>query len=144
MSDETENTRRASDKRQDDIERLIAIEDDPKQRALMIVLQSINRSLIANTISTQSTQIEVEQHRKDFVVHLANFERHAMNEESIMNRGRGAWMVLSTVLTLAQGVAVYGWNASRNEIESMKATAAAAQIMHEQLLGRINYLEKTK
>ena len=53
-------------------------------------------------------------------------------------------MVLATVLTLAQGVAVYGWNASRNEIESMKATAAAAQIMHEQLLGRINFLEKTK
>lgn len=144
MSDETDNTRRASDRQQDEIDKLIRRENDPERRELMLVLQNINRSLIANTISTQQTQAEVEKHRQDFMVHLRNFEAHAMNEEAIMNRGRGAWMVLATVLTLAQGVAVYGWNASRNEIESMKATAAAAQIMHEQLLGRINFLEKTK
>lgn len=144
MSDENENTRRASDKRQDDIERLIAIEDDPKQRALMIVLQSINRSLIANTISTQSTQIEVEQHRKDFVVHLANFERHAMNEEAIMNKGRGAWWVMAFVLSIVQAIAIYGWKESRDEIDSMKSAAHAAELLHQKLGNRIEYLEKSK
>lgn len=144
MSDETENTRRASDKRQDDIERLIAIEDDPKQRVLMIVLQSINRSLIANTISTQNTQIEVEQHRKDFVVHLTNFERHTMNEEAIMQRGRGIWTVLSIVLLLAQGVVAYGWNAFRDEIDTMKSAAHAAELLHQKLGSRIEQLERPK
>ena len=144
MSDETENTRRASDRQQDEIDKLIRRENDPERRELMLVLQNINRSLIANTISTQQTQIEVEKHRQDFVVHLRNFEAHAMNEDAIMNRGRGAWMVLATVLTIAQAVAVYGWKASRDEIEAMKADAVAAKVLHERLVGRLNQLERPK
>ncbi len=144
MSEESELTRRASDKRQDDIERLIANEDDPKQRGLMIVLQSINRSLIANTISTQSTQLEVEKHRQEFMQHLNNFEKHAMNEEAIMNKGKGAWWVLSAVLMVAQSFVIYAWRDSRIEIESMKASAIESELLHGKLKSRIEYLEKAK
>lgn len=136
MNEESETKRRA-DKRQDEIEKLISAENDPKQRALMIVLQSINQSLIANTICTQGIQSDVTQHRKDFVT-------HAMNEEALINKGKGAWWVMATVLTILQGVVIYGWNASRNEIETMKSQAVEAQLIHQKLVGRITHLEQTK
>ncbi len=144
MTDETEQNRRASDKRQDEIDKLISEENDPKQRALMIVLQSINRSLIANTMCTQGIQSDVTQHRADFVVLLRNFDTHAMKEEALINKGRGAWFVIAIVLSIAQALLLYGWNASRNEIEEMKSVAAAAQLTHEKLIGRITHLEQTK
>jgi len=144
MTEETELNRRASDKLQTDIDLSIAAENDPRQRALLIILQSINRSLIANTRATQDTQIEVEKHRQDFMVHLRNFESHAMNEEALLNKGRGAWFIVAIVLSIAQSLLLYGWNASRNEIEAMKAQAVAAQITHEKLMGRLSHLEKSK
>ncbi len=133
-----------NEKVQHDIDSLIASEDDPKQRALLIVLQAINRSLIANTIATQQTQTDVEKHRADFSVHLKNFEAHAVNEEAIMNKGKGAWAILAVVLSLAQAIAIYGWQTSRTEIEAMKAEAHLAEVTHLKLQARIEQLEKAK
>jgi hypothetical protein len=144
MTDETEKTRRASDKVQNDIDALIAAENDPKQRALMIVLQSINRSLIANTLATQGIQIDAEHTRKDLATHLVNFQAHAVNEEAIMNKGKGAWWILSAALALAQGFAIYAWRESRAEIDAMQAQAQSALILHEKMINRIETLEKAK
>lgn len=133
-----------NEKVQHDIDSLIASENDPKQRALMIVLQSINRSLIANTIATQQTQTDVEKHRADFSVHLKNFEAHAVNEEAIMNKGKGAWVILSVVLSLAQALVLYGWNVSRAETEVLKARVYVAEMEQVKSRARIEQLEKAQ
>lgn len=145
MSNEDhDHQRRAADKVQDDIDSLIAAENDPKERAILIVLQSINRSLIANTISTQAAHLDLLKHRSEFVEHLDNFKLHAINEEALMNRARGGWMVLAFFLTLAQGFAIYAWNSSRDEINSAKAESRAAIMAAEQNKLRLEHLEKAK
>ncbi len=133
-----------NEKVQNDIDALISGENDPGKRAVLIVLQSINRSLIANTIATERTQVDVEKHRADFSVHLKNFEAHAMNEEAIMNKGKGAWWVMAFVLSLVQVLAIYGWNSSRREIETMQAAAHDAEVTHLKMQARIDALEKGK
>ncbi len=133
-----------NEKVQNDIDALISGENDPGKRAVLIVLQSINRSLIANTIATEITQENVVKLGADFSVHLKNFEGHAMNEEMLMARGKGAWWVLSVVLATMQAIAVYGWIASRNEIDGMKAQAHDAEVTHLKMQARIDALEKGK
>ena len=133
-----------NEKVQNDIDALISSENDHSKRAVLIVLQSINRSLIANTIATQKTQGDLETHRADFAVHLDNFSKHAMNEEMIINRGKGAWAVLAVVLSFAQAFALYGWNASRNEIQLMQTEARQSELVHQKMQSRIEQLEKLK
>lgn len=144
MTEETENTRRASDKLQTDIDLSIAAENDPRQRALLIILQSINRSLIANTRATQDTANGLIEHGANFKKHLENFEKHAINEEALMNKGKGAWWVLAIVLTIAQSFIIYAWHDSKFELDAMKAEARAASILHEKMSARIEFLEKSK
>ena len=122
----------------------IAAENDPRQRALLIILQSINRSLIANTRATQDTAAGLAEHSENFKKHLSNFEQHAVNEEAIMNKGKGAWWVLTIALTIAQSFVIYAWRDSKFELDAMKTEARAASILHEKLSARIEFLEKAK
>lgn len=131
-----------TEKVQHDIDVLISAENDPARRALLIVLQNINRSLEANTIATQQTQLSLGGLRTDFGTHLKNFENHTFNEEAIMNKGRGAWWVMAFVLSVVQTIAIYGWNSSRNEIEGMKAEAHQSELTHQKMQLRIERLEK--
>ena len=133
-----------TEKVQHDIDALISAENDPARRAVLIVLNSINRSLEANTIATQQTQLSLGGLRTDFGLHLDNFEKHAMNEEAIMNKGKGAWWVMAFVLSIVQSIAIYGWNSSRQEIETMKSEAHQAELTHQKLQSRIEQLEKLK
>lgn len=131
-----------TEKVQHDIDVLISAENDPARRAVLIVLQSINRSLEANTIATKQTQGSVATLSTDFATHLKNFEVHAINEEAIMNKGKGAWRVMAYVLSVVQAVAIWGWIYSRNEIAGMKVEAHAAELVHQKLQSRIEQLEK--
>ena len=133
-----------TEKVQHDIDVLISAENDPARRAVLIVLQSINRSLEANTIATKQTQGSVATLSTDFATHLKNFENHAINEEGLMNKGKGAWRVMAYVLFAVQAVAIWGWIYSRNEIEGMKSEAHAAELTHQKLQSRIEQLEKGK
>ncbi len=133
-----------TEKVQHDIDVLISAENDPARRAVLIVLQSINRSLEANTIATQQTQLSLGGLRTDFGLHLDSFEKHTINEEAILNKGRGAWRVMAYVLSAAQAVAIWGWIYSRNEIADMKIEAHAAELTHQKMQSRIEQLEKSQ
>lgn len=131
-----------NEKVQNDIDALISLENDPGKRAVLVVLQSINRSLIANTTATEQTQSDLSKHRLDFETHLKNFESHAINEEAIMNKGKGAWWVMAFVLSMVQAIAIYGWNSSRNEIESMKASIHLSEIERLKISAKIEQQER--
>ena len=93
----THYKRRQSDSKVGDIEALIAEENDPKQRAFLIILNSINSSMVANTEATRDVADKLDSH-------LSAFETKAESDAKLLNQGRGAWRVLAWVLGTAQVV----------------------------------------
>lgn len=91
-----EPTRRSTDDANSaNIESMIAEENDPKSRALLIVLNSINNSMMANTAITREIGGKLD-------AHLSNYERHVEEQTATVNRGRGAWTVALWGLGLIQ------------------------------------------
>lgn len=113
----TEHNRRATDKLPLDIENMILQEDDLKQRAFLIVLNSINKSLMANTETIREVSEKLESH-------LENFDSHTREEDARLNKGRGAWKILAWVIGVAQVMALGIWNEARSEIKQINATLA--------------------
>ena len=136
MSDPSQN-RRESDSRALNIEAMIAEENDPKQRAFLIVMNNINVSLVTNTSTIREISEKLD-------THLTNFEAHTATEEALMNKGRGMWKILAWVLGAAQAI-VIGLSLQvkadlfslHNEVETGKITDARIEL-------RILSLEKTK
>lgn len=83
------------DRAHDKIADLIEESNDPEKRALLIVLQSINLALVANT----KTVNDIDEQLK---AHLVLFNNHSKREEAMLNKGRGAWWVMSWTLGLIQ------------------------------------------
>ena len=133
----TENPmRRETDKLASlDIEQMILSEDDPKQRAFLIVLNSINRSLIANTETIREVSEKLE-------THLEHFENHTKTEEALVNKGRGAWKVAAWVIGVAQVIGLGIWNEARTEIKDIHLALQKEQTMLMQLESRVLFVEK--
>lgn len=111
----------------DEIGELIKQENDPKTRAILMVLQSINLSLIANTKAVNDTDEQLRLHMVDFAVRTTE-------SDALVNKGKGAWHVLSAVLAIAQ--VVIGWSVFHgvSEIHELRAS-------DEVILIRLNTLE---
>lgn len=119
-----------------DIEQMIMSEDDPKQRAFLIVLNSINRSLIANTDTIRDVSNKLEEH-------LEHFETHTKAEEALVNKGRGAWWVAAWVIGGAQVIGLGIWAEARNEIKDIHLAMQKEQTMLMQLESRVLFVERT-
>ena len=130
----TETNRRFTDT-SSDINDLIMGEDDPKQRAFLIVLNSINQSLIANTHTIKDVSEKLEQH-------LTNFENHARDEEAMINKGRGMWKVAAWVIGGAQVVGLGIWNQAHGELNEIKTAVITDQATLAKHETRITVLEK--
>jgi hypothetical protein len=105
---------RATDVNNDEIGDLIRQEDDPKNRAFLIILQNINLSLIANTQTINDMDAQLRKH-------LSEFSKHTQQDAELLNKGRGAWRVLSSVLVAVQ--MILGWMIleTYTEIKSLHA-----------------------
>lgn len=119
-----------------DIEQMILQEDDQKQRAFLIVLHSINKSLIANTETIRDVSEKLE-------THLENFEKHTKEDDALRNKGLGAWKVLSVVIGLVQVLGLLIWNAARDEIKDIHLALQKEQTMLMQLESRVLFVERT-
>jgi hypothetical protein len=98
-----------------DIESLIAEESDTKQRVYLIVLNNLNKSLVANTETILSVSQKLD-------THLTNFETYTKDKDELLNKGRGMWKVAAWVLGVAQLVAGAGWMTIRGEMNRMHET----------------------
>lgn len=85
----------SSSRHQDDIEQLIAEEEDPRKRLYLIVMNRINLSLVANTQTIQKVSDKLE-------AHLESFEKRSKEQDAIVNKGKGAWRVIAVVLGFLQ------------------------------------------
>ena len=134
MSDDLK--RREGDKRNVhvDIEQMIIEESDPKQRAFLIVLNSINQSLVANTALTQNVSNKLE-------AHLTDFAEHSKAEEALMNKGRGAWRIAAWVVGVAQCIGVAVWVDARSELLAVHNAVTALTITDTNHEARLKTLE---
>lgn len=134
--------RRNSDSSPLDIERLIAQEDDPKVRAQLLIMNSINNSMIASTDMTIANTRATESLNNNFQVHLKNFSDHVKTQDEIRNKGRGAWWVLSWVLgagwVVTLGFVSFAWGA----ITGNQRAIADLQITDIRQDGRITQVER--
>ena len=114
---------------------MILQEDDPKQRAFLIVLNSINNSLIANTETIREVSDKLEQH-------LEHFDAHTKAEDALMNKGRGMWKVAAWVIGIAQLVGLYIWQHAREDLAQINSALQREQVEIAQISTRVSNVEK--
>lgn len=122
--------RRQTDVNNEDISELIKLEDDPKTRALLIILQNINLSLIANTKTVNDIDVQLKNH-------MELYNKRVMAEDALYNKGRGAWKVVSWFLGIVQAVIVALVIHANGQLEKY-------QVAHRDLEKRIIVLEQRK
>lgn len=131
-----DQNRRATDAAMSlDIDQMIMQEDDPKQRAFLIVLNSINNSLIANTETIKDVSEKLD-------AHLTSYENHVEQEEALLNRGRGAWKVMAWVISGVQVIGLGIWAMAREEIKAIHVMMQAEQKQLAQLESRVLFVER--
>ena len=113
-------SRRMTDMNKSKITELIEQENDPKTRALLIVLNSINESLVANT----NTVNDIDNQLK---LHLVEFKTRTDNEDAIVNKGKGAWWVLGGVFVIAQSLVYNSINHVVDELKSLHSIDAVLE-----------------
>lgn len=98
----------------DEIGELIKKEDDPKTRAILLVLQSINLSLRANTQAVNDNEKRLE-------IHIEEYAARTRDSDALLNKGKGGWYVLSAVLAITQGFIGWTLNSSLDEVKALHA-----------------------
>jgi hypothetical protein len=105
----------------------------PSERALLMVLLEIDRGLSANTEATNRIAVQFQVHSNDVnnFIHQT-FRAHVEDEQRLLNRGLGAWMVLSSLL--AAIITVGGWYIGHhilnvNEAQQVQIDAYAARLV---------------
>lgn len=126
-----------NDRTTKEIETLIMQEADPKQRAFLIVLNNINKSLLANTHTVRDVSMKLEEH-------LDNFAAHAAQEEALMNKGRGAWMIVAWVLGIVQVAGLGIWQTARSDLASIAETVNANKAKFAEIMVRIDHIEAAR
>lgn len=82
---------------EDEINDMIAQENDPKVRLQLMVLQNINASLIANTKTVNDIDKQLTEHLREYV-------SRTQIEEAFINKGLGAWKIIAWVGGIAQAI----------------------------------------
>lgn len=84
------------------IEEMILAENDAKTRALLVVLNSINLSLTANTSMTLEEATKLDKHLSRFEEKEKEFHVLRRKDDEIINKGKGMWKVTAVVLSIVQ------------------------------------------
>ena len=115
-----EHNRRHDDGGKTEIDELIKQENDPKTRAILLVLQNINVSLMANTEAVNDTDRQLKQH-------MTAVAKNAEENNALLNKGRGMWNVISICLAVVQAGLVYFMSMYLSDIKSLHAEDAGLE-----------------
>ena len=119
-NDMVEYNRRYDDGGKTEIDDLIKSENDPKTRAILLVLQNINVSLMANTEAVNDTDRQLKQH-------MTAVAKNAEENNALLNKGRGMWNVISICLAVVQAGLVYFMSMYLADIKSLHAEDAGLE-----------------
>lgn len=103
-----------------DIDQLIAQEDDPKFRVLLVLVKSMGDYLHDNTKAMSDLSSKLD-------THLTAFEARAARDDELRNQGRGAWRVLAWVLGIVQVVGLGIWVEAKNDIKGIHEAITLGQ-----------------
>ena len=115
-----DHNRRHDDGGKTEIDELIKQENDPKTRAILLVLQNINVSLMANTEAVNDTDRQLKQH-------MTAVAKNAEENNALLNKGRGMWNVISICLAVVQAGLVYFMSMYLSDIKSLHAEDAGLE-----------------
>jgi len=104
--------RRHDDGGRIEIDDLIKQENDPKTRAILLVLQNINISLMANTQAVNDTDTQLK-------AHMSAVAKRTEENNALLNKGRGMWNVISVCLAIVQAGLVYFMGMYLTDIKSL-------------------------
>lgn len=133
----THPQRRAMDNNKFDINSMIAEENDPRQRAFLIVLNSINNSLIANTTTTMEVAVKLDEH-------LTHYEQHTSDEAALINKGIGAWKVVAWASGIAQALMVAGGTYLVNDLKDIHTALNTIAVRDADYGARLAAVEEKK
>lgn len=131
-------------KLQAELDALVAAENDPSKRATLMVLNAINRSLTHNTQVTHSVQEKLTTLKTSFDEHVIGFDKHAKDEEALLNKGRGAWLALAWFLGLVQVGVGFVILDTRDTLRRLETATFEARMADQKLSARIDLLEARK
>lgn len=124
-----------------DLQQMIAREDDPKLRVLLMLVNTFNENLAANTIAVDANAAAVNDIAAKLDSHLVAFEERAEKDDAMKNQGRGAWRVLAWVFAAAQAVGAAVWIDARSEIKEIRNEIQLSQRVEAALGARITAIE---
>ena len=110
--DMVEYNRRHDDGGKIEIDDLIKQENDPKTRAILLVLQNINISLMANTQAVNDTDTQLK-------AHMSAVAKSTEENNALLNKGRGMWNVISVCLAIVQAGLIYVMGMYLSDIKSL-------------------------
>ena len=111
-NDMVEYNRRHDDGGKTEIDELIKQENDPKTRAILLVLQNINVSLMANTQAVNDTDTQLKRH-------MVEVAKRTEENNALLNKGRGMWNVISVCLAIVQAGLIYFMGMYLSDIKSL-------------------------
>lgn len=117
------DNRRSTDP--DVIDQMIAEEPNEQNRMFLLILNNINKSLIANTDTIREVSDKLDKH-------LTRFETHVAAEDRLLNQGRGAWRVAAWVIGAVQAIGLAIWIDSRAEIEEIHTSIHTLEVKQAQ------------
>ena len=109
---------------------MIAEENDPKQRALLMLIDGTRRAISDNTSV-------IQEMRSDMRMHRAEFEAHKKEQDRIINQGVGArrmarvaWTVIAIVLSVSYSFVVWTGSRALNKLDALDTKVHANEADH--------------
>lgn len=124
-----------------DLRQLIAQENDPKMRVLLMLVNNSNDNLAANTVAVEANISAINELAIRLDGHLVTFEQRAMRDDEMRNQGKGAWKVLAWVLGIAQAAGAYVWVDIKAEIKELHLSVVSSQKADATIESRLNSIE---
>lgn len=108
------------------LEALLRTENDSSIRTLLLILTSLNANLLANTKTTEETSTKLSEH-------LVAFNRHVVENDTLINKGKGLWLIAPMILTALQLISGFAIVTLMDKITSMDKSVIALQISNARL-----------
>ena len=103
----------------DEIEKLLEQADTPRDRAFLLIMYKIADKLTDVDNAFHAHRKEYASHREqdkvDRTLFNHKFDAHVADEQALLNKGLGAWMVVTAVLIVILGVG--GWYVVRHILD---------------------------
>ena len=124
-------TRRQTDHSAIDIESMIMDEDDPKTRAVLVLLNAMNSSLQLNTESTTKLAEGLEAITE-------RINTHEASELAVINKARGVWSVMTAIVGICQIVGASVFAYALHEINTSHDTNIQQEVRIQELTRRLD------